>query len=382
MDFKERWVVIAASVLTVSASMGYAAEEGEAAMGKKTYLIRPEHHKQFGVDSEVEVVARDQIDAALYVDVAGLRVFVPDRKSQRMLRGHLAGQWAARRFVTDILCNHQSETGIEPDLIPVRSRQGKRLGTEGMVLLEGGEYLRPGEYFISNYVTVPRKVKGGRYRVLLSSFYMDKYPVTNTQYCQFLNDGNSGYHTPWSRVIVKNRHGKFVPAAGILGALPVVAVNWYQAVGYARWAGKRLPTEAEWEYAAGGKEGRKYPWGNEEPDNTRVNAMFLGGKYVMPVHAFPAGATPEGICDIGGNSADWVADYYDEDYYRKAPRGGVLEDPQGPKTGSPAHKYRRMFKGYCIAAKDAGMLRVLKRHSRPPLLPSCIGFRCVKSAVR
>jgi len=102
----------------------------------------------------------------------------------------------------------------------------------------------------------------------------------------------------------------------------------------------------------------------------------------MPVDAFPAGATPEGILDIGGNRADWVADYYDEDYYRKAPPSGVLRDPQGPKTGSPAHQYRRMFKGYCIAAKDAGMLRVLKRHSRPPLLPSCIGFRCVKGAER
>ena len=83
-----------------------------------------------------------------------------------------------------------------------------------------------------------------------------------------------------------------------------------------------------------------------------------------------------------GNAAGLVWYYYREDDYRNAPPGGVLVDPKDPRRGLKKHKFRRMFKGYCIAARDPCMFRVLKRHSRPPLEASCISFRCAKSAVR
>jgi len=86
--------------------------------------------------------------------------------------------------------------------------------------------------------------------VRLSSFWIDKYKVTNEQYCDFLNDGNAGYWTPWNPRVVKDRRGEFMPAGPILADIHVVEVHWFQAIGYARWAGKRLPTEAEWEFAA------------------------------------------------------------------------------------------------------------------------------------
>jgi len=362
---------------------GNAQGQGESVQpAEKTFVAHAAPHPQLGVVVRLEIADRDQVNKRFYVDIAGLRVYVASGESQKLLRQWLSDKWHAQDFVTDMLSKRQAETGVEPEAIPVRGEEGKRAGTEGMVLLKGGEYFRPGEYFISNYVEVPYAVKGDRYRVQVSSFYMDKFQVTNEQYCQFLNDGNEGYWTPWYSGIVLSRKGKFMPAMGILADLPVIQVNWYQAAGFARWAGKRLPTEAEWEYAAGGSEGRKYPWGNEEPDRTRANTQFLGGKYVMPVDAFPAGATPEGLFSMAGNAAEWVVDYYDEDYYRKAPPDGMLKDPQGPKTGSPAHEFRRMFKGYCVAAKHPLKLTVLKRHSRPPLLPAAIGFRCVKSAER
>jgi len=375
-------VGVAKAMICLAASGSVTWAEGqsqEAHMTQKTYVIRPEHHKGRGVECKVEVVDRKRVDKGLYVHIAGLRLFVRDQTSQRTLRGHLSNKWAAFRFVTETLSKRQAETGLDPDMIPVNGDAGESMGTEGMVHIEGGEYVRPGEYFVSNYVQVPRAVKGDRYRVYVSPFSIDKFTVSNAQYCLFLNDGNSGYWTPWNPRIVRNRERKFIPADAILNDLPVVSVTWYQAVGYAQWAGKRLPTEAEWECAAGGKEGRKYPWGDPEPDETRANARFLGSKHVTPGSAFPAGQTPDGVFDLAGNVGEWVWDYYDKDYYGKAPPGGALRDPRGPAAGSPAHQHRRMFKSYCIAANDPGMLRVLKRHSRPPLLPSLIGFRCVVS---
>ena len=326
------------------------------------------------------MVLRSQVRSELSVDIAGLRIYSPDQANRDFFARHLENPWAAQRFVTDTLSKARAETGVEPERIPVRGRRGDKLGTEGMILIKGGEFERTGRYLISNYVTEPYEVKGQRYTVRVSPFYIDRTKVTNQQFCDFLNDNNQVYGTPWNSRIVKNRSGLYVPADPILADIHVVSVTWFQAAGYAEWAGKRLPTEAEWEFAAGGPEGRKYPWGNEDPDDTRAN-FFGKRKYHTLGDAFPAGATPEGVFDLVGNSAEWIADYYDEDYYRSAPEDGVLIDPTGPGQGTAHKKYRRMFKGICKGFQAPGMLSVFKRHSRPPLLSSApgIGFRCVKS---
>jgi formylglycine-generating enzyme required for sulfatase activity len=126
--------------------------------------------------------------------------------------------------------------------------------------------------------------------------------------------------------------GKFAPVDRSLARHPVVLVNWYQAKGYADWAGKRLPTEAEWEFAAGGPEGRTYPWGNEPPDETRAD-FPVTFPHPLPVDAFPQSATPDGVFQMAGNSAEWCADYFDYTSYRTAPPGGVAVNPQGPEHG-------------------------------------------------
>ena len=168
-----------------------------------------------------------------------------------------------------------------------------------MVLVEGGEYVRSGHYYTSQSAELEER-RGEKYRVRVSSFYIDQYKVTNEQYCRFLNDGNPGYWNaaPWSN-IRRDTKGRFTFDAD-KAKWPVIAVNWYQAVGYAEWAGKRLPTEAQWEFAASGSEGRQYPWGNEEPDRTR--ASVYGEPYAR-VDALPRGATPDGVFDLAGNAA-------------------------------------------------------------------------------
>jgi len=352
----------------------------KADAGQQTYLL---HCPTGQSNVELKAVGRNEVKQDVYIDVTGLRLYADSPENRRnayeRLLGTTSSRFHARQFITDTLSKLRAETGIEPDMVPVRGRRGKELGAKGMVLIEGGSFTRPGRYLISNYVAKPYEVKGEKYTVRISSFWIDKYKVTNQQYCDFLNDNNQAYYTPWNPRIVKDRSGLFVPADPLLADIPVVSVHWFQAAGYARWAEKRLPTEAEWEFAAGGSEGRKYPWGNEEPDKTRAN--FFGSKRNTPGDAFPAGATPEGVFDLVGNAAEWIADYYDEDDYRTAPKGGVLIDPNGPQQGTASKNYRRMFKGICKGYEAPGMLCVFKRHSRPPLLPAApgIGFRCVKS---
>lgn len=329
----------------------------------------------------IQVVERSKIDPALYLDTEGLRLYVSSReclKKFQELPLESSEQITLAYLVRNLLLRRYSETGVEPDRIPVRGSAGKKLGTKGMVFIKGGEYLRPGHYFTSQSAELGER-NGEKYRVRVSSFWIDKYQVTNADYCRFLNDGNAGYWNaaPWSN-IRQGKDGQFFVDQD-KAKWPVVAVNWYQAAGYAEWAGKRLPTEAEWEFAAGGPEGRTYPWGNQPPDKTRGYFDREVEGYA-PVDAYPPGTTPDGVVGMVGNAAEWAADFFDFDYYEKAPPGGLLVDPKGPPTGNPKHGFARMFKGFCQARKHPEFLTCTKRHARAPLLTAAISIRCVKSA--
>jgi formylglycine-generating enzyme required for sulfatase activity len=324
----------------------------------------------------IRVVDRPKLDPSLYLDTEGLRLFVSSREClQALLQLPLESskQITLAYLIRNLLLRRYSETGIEPDRIPVQGSVGKKSGTLGMVFLKGGEYVRSGHYYTSQGAELGER-QGEKYKVQVSSFWIDKYKVTNEDYCRFLNDGNPGYWNAavWSN-IKRDKNGRFYVDRD-KAKWPVIAVNWYQAAGYAEWAGKRLPTEAEWEFAAGGPEGRKYPWGNERPNQTRGYSLTSGD--YKPVDAFPAGATPDGVFGLAGNAAEWCADFYSHDYYDKAPPAGVLIEPKGPAAGSAAHGYARMFKGFC-QGRSPEFLTCTKRHSRAPLLTAAIGFRCV-----
>ncbi len=218
--------------------------------------------------------------------------------------------------------------------------------------------------------------------VFTKPFYIDRYPVTNSQYKAFLDasgydgrlDANAEYLRHW-------KNGTYEPGQE---DHPVTFVSWRNAQAYAEWAGKRLPTEAEWEKAARGADGRKYPWGDTVPDGTLcnfadANTSFAwsdsdtddGFALTSPVGHYERGKSPYGLYDMAGNVWEWCADWYDEDYYSYGP----YRDPQGPENG-----HYRVVRGGCWNS-DAQSVRAAHRKSyRPDVTSSTIGFRCAKDA--
>ena len=297
------------------------------------------------------------------VDIVGLRL-------------HACSEECAKKLVDKGFITRQlsGKLGTDPEQVPVNRTHEAR--TEDlladMVPIEGGQFVRSGKHYVQRR---PEPVTGDSYKVQISAFLIDKREVTNDEYCKFLNDGNAGYWTPWYPGIKRDEDGRFKPARSEWAKLPVGCVNHYQARGYAEWAGKRLPTAAELEYAAGGKKGRTYPWGDEEPGEKRANyGPRFGGR--KPVGSFPKGRTPEGVFDLAGNIGEWCADYYDEDYYGKAPQANPLKDPQGPEDGA-LRVYRVGCQ--CRHSKPTDLQPNSRCASSPLRSSACLGFRCEKS---
>lgn len=214
-----------------------------------------------------------------------------------------------------------------------------------MVLVPGGSYAMGADSGFPD--------QQPRHEVVLDPFYMDIHEVTNKQYQKFLHD--TGHRTPdfWFPDIDRPEE-------------PVVGVSWRDAAAYAAWAGKRLPTEAEWEYAAwGGRMEHAYPWG-ELFDKDYANVGSFG---IAPVKSFRP--NQYGLYDMIGNVWEWCSDWYGEEYYVESPR----ENPQGPSGGK--YKVLRGWAWYCVPDQ----VKVTKRHNSHPSSTSySYGFRCVKPA--
>jgi formylglycine-generating enzyme required for sulfatase activity len=155
-----------------------------------------------------------------------------------------------------------------------------------------------------------------RHTVALDAFWIDQTEVTNAQYRKCLDAGVCRKPVYWD-------NSDFSAPDQ-----PVVGVTWNDARTYCEWAGGRLPTEAEWEKAARGTDGRTYPWGNEPATCERVSYGGCVGK-ASPVGSYPTGASPYGALDMAGNVWEWVADWYAEHYYSRSPD----HNPQGPDSG-------------------------------------------------
>jgi formylglycine-generating enzyme required for sulfatase activity len=194
-----------------------------------------------------------------------------------------------------------------------------------------------------------------QHRVYVSEFYIGKTPVTNVQYAAFVKAIQHEVPEHW--------RGGEVPSGK--ENHPVVYVSWDDAVAFCQWlsqeTGKRfrLPTEAEWEKAARGADGRIYPWGNEW-DETKLNSEEAGPEDTTPVGQYsPDGDSPYGATDMSGNVWEWCADWYDEEEYQRRAKSTV-KDPQGPKTGKD-----RVLRGGAFLY-NAGFVRCAFRFRRYP----------------
>jgi hypothetical protein len=165
------------------------------------------------------------------------------------------------------------------------------------------------------------RIEGGKSG--LKSFEIAKYPVTVQEFARFVDAGGYRDEQWWSA----GGFGKVAQPFNWEGQVehsnrPVTTMKWYAASAYAAWAGVRLVSEKEWEWAARGAAGREYPWGNEEPDATRANYDETGPKQATPVGLYPWGSTPEGVQDMAGNVWEWVEDWVDKERKYKVLRGG------------------------------------------------------------
>ena len=252
---------------------------------------------------------------------------------------------------------------------------------EGMVLIPAGTF-QMGSTHADAYEN-----EQPVHTVHLDAFYMDEYEVTNAQFKAFV-DANP----QWQTDNIEDRFhdgdyllhwsGNNYPAG--TADHPVVWVSWYAAMAYAEWAGKRLPTEAEWEYAArGGLAGKKYPWGDTiTSDDANYNRNISG---TTPVGQYAANGY--GLYDMAGNVWEWCLDKYDADFY------AVSENSRNPIAGDetlqsilenftsiPNDSYRVLRGGSWFV--DARALRVTNRNgSTPTFTHTYYGFRCARGTV-
>jgi formylglycine-generating enzyme required for sulfatase activity len=308
----------------------------------------------------------------------------------------------------------------------------------------GMRWIHAGEFTMGT--DDPRSFANERpaHRVRLEGFWIDETPVTNREFARFVRA--TGYRTTAERVpeweelkkslppgTPKPDASKLVPGSLVYSppshpvslddlanwwrwvpgaswkhpegpgsdirgrdAEPVVQVSWDDAVAYAKWAGKRLPTEAEWEYAArGGLEGKRFNWGDEFRPSGRYMANTFQGHFPdkpvpedgfpgrSPVRAFPANGY--GLYDMAGNVWQWTADWYSVDYFAVLAGQGVSRAPAGPaKTFDPAEPYaaKRVIKGgsflcnvsYCESYRPSA-----RRGTPPDTGSEHVGFRCVRA---
>ncbi len=218
-----------------------------------------------------------------------------------------------------------------------------------LVLVTGGEFMMGQEGEANNSPV---------HKVRLNSFYIDKHEVTNAQYHSFCMQTERALPIFWG--MEEFRCGPD------FADHPVVGVSWAAAKAYAEWAGKRLPTEAEWEFAArGGLAGKKFP-GGDEMDDTAANFKSDG---TVPVTSYQANGY--GLYEVSGNVREWVADYYEEFYYSASPE----DNPKGPESGT----FRAVRGGGWKSGKMC--CTVDARICLPTYwVDFAVGFRCAKDS--
>lgn len=247
------------------------------------------------------------------------------------------------------------------------TRPAKITGKDGapMVLVPAGEFT----------MGAPDNDKDGfpderpAHPVYLDAFYIDQFEVTTARYATFFKETKRNPPQLWSEAVLKQHGNK-----------PVVGVTWDDAQAYCQWAGKRLPTEAEWEKAARGTDQRWYPWGNDPPNKRLANfdncCDFQDYAVLSDVGSFEGGQSPYGAYDMAGNVWEWMGDWYDRTLYPQRAKGKTpVRNPRGPEKGEI-----RVLRGGSWDY-EAGSMRTSYRNGvNPTFRVNYIGFRCAQGA--
>jgi len=332
---------------------------------------------------------------------------------------------------------------VEPDSVMASNNEGMRL-IPGGVFEMGGD--TPSGFEDMPATALPQGDELPKHKVKLNSFYMDEHEVTNGQFKEFVQA--TGYVTVAERPVDWEELKKqlppgtpkpaeenlqpaslvfnYAPAGASKDNLgnwwsfkkqvnwrqprgpgssiegkddhPVVHISWYDALAYAKWAGKRLPTEAEWEYAMrGGLENAMYPWGNEKTETDEHYANHLQGEFpytntvadgferTAPVKSFPPNGY--GLYDMAGNVWEWTNDWYSAKYYMELKESGeVAVNPPGPAEAFEVYnnfEKKKSIRGGSFLCHDdwcSGYRNARRMRNTPDTSMEHIGFRCVRDA--
>jgi len=208
-----------------------------------------------------------------------------------------------------------------------------RIRADNMVLVKAGKFMRSSS---EDDDEKPQR------EIYLDKFMIGKYPVTNEEFKKFVDDSGYDREEFWAKEGWQWREENEISEPLYwhdrkwnVSNFPVVGISWYEAMAYASWLSKRaghlyrLPTEAEWEKAARGTDGSKYPWG-EDFDKNSCNSDESGLNRTSPVGIFSIDKSPYGCFDMAGNVCEWCSDWYDDNYYVNSPD----RNPKGPSDGA------------------------------------------------
>ena len=260
--------------------------------------------------------------------------------------------------------DEETSSEEEKPVTPPRARHAR--DSSPMVRVPAGEFTMG---------SMKRRNEKPPHTVHLDAFSIDKYEVSVARYKACVAAGACDTHhllgTEW-------RGARFSQDFTVKDGCnwgksgreqhPINCVSWAQADSYCRWAGRHLPTEAQWEKAARGSSGRRYPWGNDSPSCDRANHKGCHGGTVQ-VSGLSSGASPQGALHMAGNVREWVADYYHGRYYSRSPS----RNPTGPDSSS-----LRILRGGCWADKAASIRSSIRRQMYPTDRGPAGGFRCAR----
>lgn len=241
--------------------------------------------------------------------------------------------------------------------------EGSACGIAGICVPDGMKLIPGGAFAMGCNVAVDSECgfeESPYHQVTLSSYFMDRTEVTVAAYQQCVTAGSctvaiAGGTCNWG-VVGRDQH-------------PVNCLSWTQADAYCSWVGKQLPSEAQWEMAARGTDGRRFPWGNADADCDFAVMVDCAGDTAPVCSRSPIGDSPYGLCDMSGNVFEWVSDWYSSDYYPSSPD----TDPAGPSTGS-----FRVVRGGGFNLQATYLRASSRYYGAPSVVVSYLGFRCSK----